>query len=550
MNKKIALTLLLAAALAATAATAADAVTNKNSRTGPFILGAEVSWAQEDEADGAEYFDHGVKRDIFDILAARKINFIRLRLFVNPGATNGYAARKSEAFCDLAHVKVLATRAKAHGMGLLLDIHYGDTWTSPGHQDKPGAWRELSFAELTNKVHEYTRDAVAALRDNGTQPDMVQVGNEISDGLLFPDGSRSKPENFAALVGAGCRAVREVDPKIKIVLHHHLGRDNARMRSWIDNFLKHGVDFDLLGMSCYAQAQEGDWQRNFDDLATRYPNHGQLVVEYSGRKRFINELMFNTPDAKGWGTFIWEATRHREALFDHEGVNAGGGQHANFKSQETNAPAATNIVVNIAPKVEPEKNGGRYDVNALADLYPQMAKDFVGIAPPHKILPPLAPALTNVAPYILTPPAPAAPRINGAKVVPQWNYYRDICYFLEGKTASRLTGFAGDACGEREFLTRMTVRDGKLFVQDGTVVAGPKLIESHGLKNFFDCVAEIKKIGEEVWGDCDGRSAKEHRFGKGNVIWGKSLLPSELFQLCETGKHSYQQAMSWLALQL
>ncbi|MFM2293841.1 MAG: hypothetical protein RLZZ350_254, partial [Verrucomicrobiota bacterium] len=164
MKKLIAVAVLLAATLFANAA---DAVTNMNSRTGPFILGAEVSWTQEDEADGAEYFDHGVKRDLFDILADRKINFIRLRLFVNPGATNGYAAKKSEAFCDLAHVKALAQRAKAHSMGLLLDIHYGDTWTSPGHQDWPSAWRDLKFPELTNTIHSYTRNVIAQMKAAG-----------------------------------------------------------------------------------------------------------------------------------------------------------------------------------------------------------------------------------------------------------------------------------------------------------------------------------------------------------------------------------------------
>src|SRR5882724_7490760 len=108
---------------------AADTNTLKNSRTGPFILGAEVSWAPEDEADGAEYFNHGVKQDIFAILEEYKFNYIRLRLFVDPASTNGYAKRRPEAFCDLEHVKALAKRAKAAGMGVLLDIHYGDTWT-------------------------------------------------------------------------------------------------------------------------------------------------------------------------------------------------------------------------------------------------------------------------------------------------------------------------------------------------------------------------------------------------------------------------------------
>lgn len=371
MNPRI-----LASAILFLAATtfAADSNALKNSRTGPFILGAEVSWAPEDEADGAKYFDHGVQKDIFQILADYKFNYVRLRLFVNPGTTNGYAVGKSEAFCDLAHVIALAKRAREHGMGLLLDIHYGDTWTSPGHQDWPAAWRSLKFPELTNTIHSYTHNVIAQMKAAGVTPDMVQVGNEISNGVLFPLGSRSHFDNFAAFVQAGIAGIREVDPEIKIVLHHHLGRNNAVMREWLDNFIKRGTDFDLIGMSCYAQATEGDWKNNFDDLAKRYPDKGLLVVEYSGRKRYLNDLMFNTPDKKGWGTFIWEPTRHKEALFDYEGKNAGGGAGAVFKSQETNPVAGTTNAV--AATAEPKTHGGRYDANALFELYPQMAHNY------------------------------------------------------------------------------------------------------------------------------------------------------------------------------
>ena len=386
--------------------------TDKNSRTGPFILGAEVSWAPEDEADGAVYYDHGVRKDIFAILKEYKFNYIRLRLFVNPASTNGYARRRTEAFCDLAHVQALARRAQAAGMGILLDIHYGDTWTSPGHQDKPVAWKDLDFSGLTQAVHDFTRQAIFEMKTNGTPANMVQIGNEISDGMLFPDGRRSNFDNFATLVKAGIAAAREADPSVKIVLHHHLGRSNARMREWIDNFVRRGTDFDIIGMSCYAQAQEGDWKTNFDDLATRYPDKGLLVVEYSARKRFINDLMFNTPNQKGLGTFIWEPTRHREALFDKDGKNAGGGQASNFTTDDginqgarltrtnsisaTNLPAgatkATNVAANTsspesvyrsfgtneAARAEWRKRrfGGRYDVNKLMDLYPQMSRDY------------------------------------------------------------------------------------------------------------------------------------------------------------------------------
>ena len=383
---------------------AANTNTLKNSRTGPFILGAEVSWVPEDEADGAEYFDHGVKKDIFEILKEYKFNYIRLRLFVNPASTNGYARRRVEAFCDLEHVKALAKRAKAAGMGLLLDIHYGDTWTSPGHQEKPVAWKDFNFQQLTQAVHDFTHRAIYEMKTNGTPADMVQIGNEISDGMLFSDGRRSNFDNFAALVKAGIAGAKEADPSVKIVLHHHLGRSNERVRDWVDNFMKRGTDFDIIGMSCYAQATEGDWKNNFDDLAKRYPDKGLLAVEYSARKRDINDLMFNTPDKKGLGTFIWEPTRHREALFDKDGKNAGGGQASNFTTDtgiaqgarlRTNSISSTNLTTSVANTNSPDaifrssvtnetaradwrkrRFGGRYDANDFFNLYPQMSHDY------------------------------------------------------------------------------------------------------------------------------------------------------------------------------
>jgi arabinogalactan endo-1,4-beta-galactosidase len=389
---------------------------DRNSRGGPFILGADISWVPEDEAAGAEYYDHGVKKDIFQILKENNFNCVRLRLFVSPQSTNGYARGMSEAFCDIEHVKAMAKRARTVDMGVLLNVHLGDTWTSPGHQDKPVAWRELDFPELTNAVRKFTRDSVAALKADGTTPDMVAVGNEITDGTLFPDGRRGNFDKFAALIQAGIAGVKEVDPTIKIMLHHHLGRSNERVRDWVDNFLKRGTRFDVIGLSCYAQAQEGDWKKNFEDLAARYPQLGIIAVEYSARKRHINDLVFNTPDKKGLGTFIWEPTRHREALFNKDGRNAGGGQESNFTADEginqgarinrnrgfgfTNNVSGTNALVgaggftnrlgtNDAGRAEwrRRRNGGRYDVNELMSLYPQMARDYGNVTTTSNSIP-------------------------------------------------------------------------------------------------------------------------------------------------------------------
>jgi beta-galactosidase/arabinogalactan endo-1,4-beta-galactosidase len=178
------------------------------------------------------------------------------------------------------------------------------------------------------------------------------------------------------------------------------------MVPWIDNFIQRGTAFDIIGMSCYAQAQEGDWKKNFEDLARRYPDKGLLVLEYSARKRYVNDLMFNTPDRKGLGTFIWEPTRHREALFDKDGKNAGGGQESNFTTDtgivqgarvQTNSLSSTNLSANTNSSEfinrrfgtnetaraawRRQRFGGRYDANELFDLYPQMAKDYADGAP-------------------------------------------------------------------------------------------------------------------------------------------------------------------------
>lgn len=373
---------------------AEEAKEPQNSRTGPFILGADISWIPEDESAGAKYYDHGVKKDIFEILKTYKFNYVRLRVFVDPGRPGGYAGRRGEPFCDLAHVIALAKRTKAAGMKLLLDIHYGDTWTSPGHQEKPAAWKDLAFPELTAAVHDFTYKTVLEMRNNGVTPDMLQIGNEISDGLLFPDGSRSNWDNFATLLKAGVSGTKEADPTVKIALHHHLGRSNEQMRKWLDNLIQRGVNFDIIGMSCYAQEKEGDWQRNFADLAKRYPDKGLVVFEYSARKRDINDIMFNAPDKKGLGTFIWEPTRHREALFDKDGKNAGGGQQTNFTSDlgtnqgaQLDRPKPPAPTEGAATPPDPadraaraaarqRRNGGRYDVNALFDLYPIMSHDY------------------------------------------------------------------------------------------------------------------------------------------------------------------------------
>ncbi len=282
-----------------------------------FILGADISWIPEQEAQGQRFYQQGVAQDIFSILKEHQFNWARFRIFHNPKANNGYSAA---GFCDLEHTRQMAKRAKQAGLSFLLDFHYSDTWADPGKQTKPAAWRNLPLPELTQAVHDYTQSALRVLIDQGTPPGMVQVGNEISNGLLWPEGSLTNWDGLAALVKAGIAGVRDTDRSIPVMLHLALGGQNEKSRWFLDRLREHNVEFDILGQSYYPKwhGTTNDLQANLSDLANRYPQP-IIVVEYSEHKREVNDIVHGLARGKGLGTFIWEPTKWGEALFDRQG---------------------------------------------------------------------------------------------------------------------------------------------------------------------------------------------------------------------------------------
>ncbi len=277
----------------------------------PFILGADISWVQEQEDEGIRFSDRGAHKDIFAILRDRKLNWIRLRIFNDPKADNGYSKK---GYCDLEHTLQMARRIKAAEMKFLLDFHYSDTWADPAHQIKPSAWQGLHGKELENAVETYTREVVAALKRQGTGPDMVQIGNEISNGFMWPDGQvwKSKDwDTFCGLLKAGIRGAKQADPSVKIMLHLAWGGQNTQSRAFMDKVLSKGVEFDVLGQSYYPRWQRtlDDLKANLTDLAGRY-KQDIIVVEYAAPHiREINDIVHGLPGGKGCGTFFWEPTK-------------------------------------------------------------------------------------------------------------------------------------------------------------------------------------------------------------------------------------------------
>ena len=327
-----------------------------------FYRGVDISMLPVLESAGAKFGD-GKMDDLPVLLAANGCNLVRLRLFVDP---SGDYTKTYGAVQDLASMLKLAKRVKAAGMGLLLDLHYSDTWADPEHQFKPKAWADLHGEALEKKVQAYTVETLAAFKKAGVMPEMVAVGNEIAPGMLWPDGKISYKgegaaeswKSFARLINAGIRGVRAAEDAgrtIPVMIHiHGGGRPDAPV--WFFEQLTPLVtDFQYIGLSFYPGNREtlGNLSTNLSQLATRfdkdiivaetaYPNAPIDELKESGldwpqtpagQKDFLIELqkaIHETPGGHGRGFIywypeailmpkLWTWREGRLALFDKSG---------------------------------------------------------------------------------------------------------------------------------------------------------------------------------------------------------------------------------------
>ena len=234
-----------------------------------FLKGVDISSLPE-HLDGGEkfYLADGRCVDAFELLAENHINSVRLRIWNEPNLVS-----EAKGYCDLAHTIEMAKKIKAHGMHFMLDFHYSDYWADPGQQRKPKAWENLSFEELKEAVYQYTKEVLDALEEAGALPDMVQVGNEIRSGMLFPDGAVPAYDKLAALINAGIRAVREKSSDISVMIHLDQGGRFFYLKEWFDAVFAAGMEpIDAIGISFYSF-----WHGTFMDLKNSME---QLIERY------------------------------------------------------------------------------------------------------------------------------------------------------------------------------------------------------------------------------------------------------------------------------
>ena len=187
-------------------------------------------------------------------------NAMRVRLFVDP--EKAPQAHKGEGVCqDLDYVIALSKDIKQAGHQLMLDFHYSDTWADPSKQFIPNDWLQTDSIALPDTLYQYTRRCLQAMVKAGCAPELIQVGNEITFGMLWPKAKVDplKPERWpylCQLLKSGVKACREVCPKAKIIIHTEHAQDSAATRAYYEKLAAFGVDYDIIGLSYYPMWHE------------------------------------------------------------------------------------------------------------------------------------------------------------------------------------------------------------------------------------------------------------------------------------------------------
>jgi arabinogalactan endo-1,4-beta-galactosidase len=228
------------------------------------IRGGDVSSLYRGQQLGGVYYSSsGTKQNALQILKDGGMNYVRLRVWVNP----------STGFDNESQLLAMAKQAySTYGLPILLDLHYSDTWADPGHQSVPAAWSSYTISQLYTAVYNYSKQIVGDMVAQGTPPAMAQVGNEINAGMLWPNGSTSNWTQLSGLLKSGVNGVKAADSSTKIMLHLAGSDDLATLEAWYTNAINNGVSFDVIGLSYYDywHGRLDVLQSDLDGLAAKY----------------------------------------------------------------------------------------------------------------------------------------------------------------------------------------------------------------------------------------------------------------------------------------
>ena len=261
-----------------------------------FIIGVDISSIMDVLNKGGVFYNaNGEEQDVFEILKDYGVNYVRIRLWHNPKNANGlgFGGGNNDTLTGIE----IAKKAARVGMRIALDFHYSDFWADPSKQSIPRAWEGFTDEQVVDAIYEYTKETVKAFEKAGVRPHMVQIGNEINNGMVYPNGNIATRgyRRLAMFLNAGIQAVKEISPTIKTVIHLAEGASEQRLIYFFDKMLENNVEFDIIGLSYYSfwHGTLTQFEQTLKTLESRYTQQ-IAVMEYSyGYTDYSNEFSAN-----------------------------------------------------------------------------------------------------------------------------------------------------------------------------------------------------------------------------------------------------------------
>lgn len=284
-----------------------------------FAKGADIGWYTEMEKKGYKFYTaSGTEMDCPALMKSLGFNSLRFRVWVNP----------EDVWNGKEDVLKKCLRAKELGMKIMIDFHYSDTWADPGKQYVPKAWESYDLDAMAKAVAEHTSDVLNTLKDNGVDVSWVQVGNEVTNGMLWEKGrvEGDSASGFAKLFKAGADKVKSIYPKASVILHIDNAWDMDTLKWFYSLMADTGVKYDMIGLSLYPSYWNDGmnafepWEKKVNQAIANIPqliktyNRDVMLVEFGmpaaepqKGKEALETLWNGLKDVKRFtGIFYWE----------------------------------------------------------------------------------------------------------------------------------------------------------------------------------------------------------------------------------------------------
>ncbi|MBR3474098.1 MAG: glycosyl hydrolase 53 family protein [Oscillospiraceae bacterium] len=264
-----------------------------------FILGMDLSSLLAEERSGVRYFDFdGREKDLLQIMADNGITHIRVRVWNDPYDEQGRGFGGGN--CDIGTALEIGKRASQFGLKLIVDFHYSDFWADPGKYKAPRAWEGLDASAKAQALYAYTRESLETLRDADVDVGMVQIGNEINNGLA----GETDWNAILPMLAAGARAVREVCPEALVAVHFTEPHNRGLYSYYADLLRDYGLDYDVFGSSYYP-FWHGTLENLSEVLTEINRNYGKQVMVLETSWPYTGEdtdFSGNSVNEDSWGT--------------------------------------------------------------------------------------------------------------------------------------------------------------------------------------------------------------------------------------------------------